>query len=74
MKASDKMRLRMQDHGTHGSMLPRLSQFSADEFDTTKEFDDFHKGFDNEDLNLVRGNAFIAGDNRVGEFPGKFFI
>ena len=67
LKAADGMRLRMQDHETHGSMLPELSQFSEE-----PDFETIKKDFDNDKLNPIRGTSFVAGDNRVGEFPGKF--
>ena len=67
LKAADGMKLRMQEHDSHGSMLPSISQFSEEQ-----DFEDIKKDFDNEDLNPNRGTSFVAGDNRVGEFPGKF--
>ena len=63
--ASDKMHLKMQSH-RHGDLLPALSPFKDE---------GLNKKFGLKDHFNTQGHEpFVAGDNRVGEFPGKFSI
>ena len=75
LKAKDKMHLRMQN-SRHNELLPSVREISDQdlstcEIDIIDKFGGLNK---NSSFNEKNHDPFLAGDGRVGEFPGKSSI